>query len=563
MAKGFDLPITVTLDRADQAPLDLTPMIEPGTLNWSSVVPGGFASCGFQINGDFRSLLKLLPYLTIVRVVGDSGRVLFEGQIEDLQPTLTSDGVGLTVGAFGLQNALKEQSVRAIWSKRDMQWDDTLIVPGSSTNGLIFDPALTVNTGAYLPTDLGVSGVSVASSQTSAALANNHGAFAEYVVPLNIQLVRWLGVYDPTGTNSATNKMNALWFGMISGVWNTLLSAVGTSGSFNTWSFDPRVGGVSPTILRVGYGNLSGASYTPAATDTIGFWDMRLLGVLTAEDVSPVYGSFDPSPYGGFYGDTLIRSVLSLVAAITPGNIESPLALDSNPFVIDHLDASARRTAYEVIQEIASYYSREWAVWENATLDWKNPNLQQTQWVIPIAQLATMNLDASVVNSQRQAIILYTDAVTQQTAEASAASTDRRNPYTLRGRTKDNLVDAGLTMTANTAAQLAKQVLADVGFGPVPASGSISLVGEQIVQHASGRALKAWEIRAGDNVTIPELPLADVFTQDGRGECLFHVVSAEATDQSGMVTLTLDSYGSKRSDVLLARLAAVTQLLGG
>ena len=57
--------------------------------------------------------------------------------------------------------------------------------------------------------------------------------------------------------------------------------------------------------------------------------------------------------------------------------------------------------------------------------------------------------------------------------------------------------------------------------------------------------------------------MADVFTQDGRGEVLFHVVSAEADGQTGLVTLTLDSYGSKRSDVLLARLAAVTSLLGG
>ena len=32
---------------------------------------------------------------------------------------------------------------------------------------------------------------------------------------------------------------------------------------------------------------------------------------------------------------------------------------------------------------------------------------------------------------------------------------------------------------------------------------------------------------------------------------------------AGMMTFTLDSYGSKRSDVLMARLAAVTQALGG
>jgi hypothetical protein len=118
-------------------------------------------------------------------------------------------------------------------------------------------------------------------------------------------------------------------------------------------------------------------------------------------------------------------------------------------------------------------------------------------------------------------------------------------------------------MTANTASQLAAKLLQDVGYGPVPAAGTVVVPGDAIIQHAQGNSVKAWEIRAGDNVTIPELPLADVFTQDGRGECLFHIISAEANIAGGTVTLTLDSYGSKRSDVLLARLAAVTQSLGG
>lgn len=118
-------------------------------------------------------------------------------------------------------------------------------------------------------------------------------------------------------------------------------------------------------------------------------------------------------------------------------------------------------------------------------------------------------------------------------------------------------------MTQNTANQLAAQVLQDIGFGPVPAAGTITVPGEAIIQHVQGNALKAWEIRAGDNITIPELPLVDVFTQDGRGETLFHIVSAEGNEDAGSMTFTLDSYGSKRSDVLMARLAAVTQALGG
>lgn len=538
---SMGIPVTVTLDRGDLGPLDLTPMIEPGSLNWSSVVPGGFASCSFQINGDFRRLLNLLPYLAIVRVVGDSGRVLFEGQIEDLSPTLSENAVGITVGAFGLQNVLKETSVREVWAKRDMQWDTALLPPGATMQFWTIDPGLTVSTGQFDPTDLSKSGVRVTPNVDRASIPGGAGAFATWLFPEGLSIAYLLGSVAVNGSDAG----NAWWQYAISllsgGTWPavTHVTLSGTSGFIADVS--------TYAGVALGAVNDAGAA-TLYANDTCDFWNLRLLGVLTSEDVA---GS-------GFYGGTLIESLLGYVPELGQGVIES-----GSDFVIDHLDASVRRTAADILTEIASYYSREWAVWENALLDWKTPQLSQPQWVIPIGVLSSLDLDASVENSRKQAIVLYTDAITQQTAEASATSSDRRNPYVLHGRTKDLLNTQDLAMTPNTAAQLAAILLQDLGFGPVPASGSVVLPGETVVGHASGSAKKAWEIRAGDNVTIPELPLSDVFTQDGRGECLFHVVSAEADSQSGNVTLTLDSYGSKRSDVLLARLAAVTSLLGG
>src|SRR5690349_4672111 len=126
------LPVSVVLDRSGTGPLDLTPLVADNSLTWSSVVPGGFASCAFLLNGDFQGLLKQIPYLSILRVIGDSGRVLFEGQIEDLSPTLSDAHVGVKVGAYGLQNTLKEGAIRRIWSKRDMQWTNMSALPGSA-----------------------------------------------------------------------------------------------------------------------------------------------------------------------------------------------------------------------------------------------------------------------------------------------------------------------------------------------------------------------------------------------------------------------------------------------
>lgn len=534
------LPVSVVLDRGDMAALDLTPHLEPGSLDWSSVVPGGFASCAFQVNGDFRRLLHEIPYLAIIRVIGDSGRILFEGQIEDLAATLSDTTVGVKVGAYGLQNVLKETSVRAIWSKRDMQWDTALLPPAATMQFWTIDPSLTVSTGQFDPTDLSKSGVRV-TPNGGVSTPNLGGAFATWVFPDGLTVLYILGTIASAGGDSGGNQWQSALSLLSGGTWPNIAHNP-ASGSY---PLNADVNGY--TGIALGAVNDSGAAATLNADDTMDFYDLRLLGVLTSEAGT------------GFYGGTLIRSLIgTYVTELREGTIE-----DGTDFTIDHLDASVRRLASDILTEVASYYSREWAVWEDARFDWVTPNLSDPQWIVPLSALTALDLDASVQNSQKESIVLYTDAVTGETAEASATSTDRRNPYVLNGRTKDQLNTQNLMMTANTAAQLASAILNDLGFGPVPAAGTIALPGETIVGHADGRHLKAWEIRAGDNVTLPELPLADVFTSDGRGEILFHIVSAEAETQTGTVTLTLDSYGSKRSDVLLARLAAVTQLLGG
>lgn len=545
------IPVAVVLDRTPYGtgPLDLTSRIDGNNLTWSSVVPGGFASCNFQLVGDFRELVKQIPYLSILRIIGDSGAVLFEGQIEDLAPTLSESSVGMRVGAYGLQNVLKETSVRAIWSKRDTSWVQMSMPPGSTIGAsLIADvTSFATNIGNYDPTDPTKSGVQVA-SVGGVTVANLAGQVAEYVFPAGLSGLSLKGTLTVAGAESASTKWQVVWFALEGGAWGLKSSSI--LGGTNTFTITLS----NATALRIGVRQASGAGVALSQGDLAQFSDMRILGVsgTTTEDAS-----------GGFYGDTLITSLLGAINASNSIGIGAGVIESGSDFKIDHLDASVRRQAYDILTEITSYYTREWAIWEDGLLDWTTPNLAKTGWVIPLSALTGLDLDASTQNSSHGVLILYTDAASGLTAEQSAVSSDRRNPYVLNGRVKDQLASPGFAMTSSTAQALATKVLNDIGFGPVPAAGTIRLAGETLVQHAQGNAVKAWELRAGDNVTIPELPLADVFTQDGRGECLFHIVSAEANASTGEVTLSLDSYGSKRSDVLLARLAAVTHALGG
>lgn len=537
-------PLAVVLERPTQDPINLAPLIAAGTLKWSSVVPGGFASFSATLEGDPRQLSKLVPYLSIVRIIGSSGRTLFEGQIEDKNISITATDVGLAIAAFGLQNAAKETALRRIWSKRDMQWDLVTVLAGMKGFGgsalALRNDAWAVNTGQYDPTNASRTGVQVIGTNAGgSALVASQAAAAEFDMPLGLSAKKILGTAKVRSTN-----------GYVGAIWGSTLAspsfdnALVTFSGSTTTDFSQSVSGDAQ--IRLGVYVSAGGGATIDTGDGVDFYNLRVLGTTTDEDVD-----------GGFYGDTLIRDIVAQVPALEAGVIES-----GSDFTVDHLDAGVRRGAADILNEVAQYYSREWAVWEDAKLSWETPNLSQHQWIIPITQFAELNLDASVVNSQKRAVVIYTDAASQLDAEQETSSTDRRNPYVLNGREKDLIVQGG-TMTANTALQLSSVLLNDLGFGPVPASGTVVLLGETLVQHAQGNAVKAWEIRAGDNVTIPELPEADVFTQDGRGEVLFHVISCEADGETGLVTLELDSYGSKRSDVLLARLAAVTSLLGG
>lgn len=542
------LPVSVVCDRGGAGPLDLTPRIAEGSLDWSSVVPGGFASCSFQIDGDFRRTLKDIPYLSTIRIVGDSGTILWEGQVEDLSPTLSEDSVGLKVTAMGWQNVLKETTVRAAWMVRDLGSINTPPPHAYQPSGGL-TAALALTTGNFDASNLGRAGLQVAGVGGVAAPLNS-GQTATLQLPIGITPLKLLASATKAGSTNLT--------AFITGIDKT--GAVSPTDYANTAaiSHSQITATLKANTVLILLGALAGAAYTPATGDVVTFENIRILCTSLAADVADVDDGSGNITYGGYYGDTLIKNLLSsYVTELGQGVIES-----GSDFAIDHLDASVRRTAYEILQEIAAYYSREWAVWEGALLDWRTPNLTQPQWVIPITALSGLDLDASVTNSQKTAVVLYTDAASQLSAEQSSVSADRRNPYVLNGRVKDELVSMG-TMTSNTAQQLATILLNDLGFGPVPAAGTITLPGDTLIQHASGNAVKAWEIRAGQNVTIPELPVADIFTQDGRGEVLFHIVSTEASTAKGEVTLTLDSYGSKRSDVLMARIAAVTKLLGG
>lgn len=531
------LPIAAVLDRGDRTPIDIAAVVQGG-IQWTQVVPGGFGSASFNLDGDPRYWRTQIPYLAILRLVGDSGRLLFEGQVEDIDMTLSETGMSTVVRCFGLQNELKEQSVRRVWSKRDMRWQEypTIADMKDTVGGALTKrtDAWNVTVGQFDPTDPTKGGAEIRGTSNAITVAADLANGVRFQMPAGVTLTRIMGSLTLGGAN-VVGELHASANGSAFG---NATSEIGASGSFSV--------ALPAGTTEVRLSGVANAGYVMDATRFVQWYGMRLLGTSIVEDAS-----------GGFYGDTLIRDLLTLVPGLGAGVLEV-----GSDFTIPQLDASVRRAAYDVLAEIAGYYTREWGVWDGGLLDWKTPNLSETQWTVPLASLSALQLDGSVNNSKRTTYVLYTDAASGLDAEQSTASIDRRNPYVLNGRAKDAIVTPGFPMTSNTGSQLSAILSAELGSTYVPLSGTITVNGERMVGHASGATRKAWEIRAGENVTVPDLPISDLFASDGRGETTFHIVSVSADTGSGDVALSVESFG-KRADVLLARLSAVTRVLVG
>jgi hypothetical protein len=298
------------------------------------------------------------------------------------------------------------------------------------------------------------------------------------------------------------------------------------------------------SVVRLGSVNTNAGALTPTAADVVTFTNIRLLGTSLTEDTP-----------GGFYGGTILTDLIGLFSSLFAGTIEA-----GSDFAIPAIEAGVRTMCDQVVTEVASYYAREWAVWESGRFDWKTPNLDEAQWVAPLTEIESLNIKASLDGLTSNVFVLYTNATDGNTAEQIASTSDTRNPFTKLALGRDLLVQAPAVMTASTASALAALRVGEMTFPLV--TGQIVVPITKLLRNAVGTRLPAALIRAGQNILIPDLPKTEVLRGGRDGETLFHVVSVEADEAAGTVTLQLEGQSSAAS-VIAARLAAVTRVVAG
>lgn len=521
---------TAKLSRPGGTTVEIAPVVE--TVQFDSAAVGGFGSCSFAVPGLVRGHVA---HLTVVQIFYGTV-LLWEGRIEDITYQIATDQQQTQVQAFGWRRLLDFTSIRRVWSKRDIGWQEW---PGGI--GAVI-PAIVKNdvaaqTGTYDPTDLTKVGFRFAGNNVSLAFANGNAVY--YKPPIGVAIVRLLADATLSGTNTGAGKMVLEIGDSLDGISFTGFGSIKVSATVNQALRTSAVG------LIVWFYNEGAGAVTPTAADLGSLSNIRLLGTSLTEDVS-----------GGFFGGTILNDLIALIPGLTAGVIEA-----GNDFTVQSIERSVRDTATNIVNEIASYYSREWAIWEAGRVDWKTPNLDEPQYIVTLSDCASLEITASVDTLTRTSYVLYTDASSGLDAEQSGASTSQKNPFVRTGTAKDDLQQPGIPMTSNTATQLAAVTAAANGSYP-PVTGRIVLPARQLIANAHGPAVPAFQIRAGCNIYVPDLPRDQLLIGGRDGQTLFHVATCEVDMVANTVTLELEGQG-RQMDVILARLAAVTRTITG
>lgn len=506
------------------------------TVTFTTNAIGGFGSCTYAIKGR-----RLLPYLSTVRLYYGT-QLVWEGRIEDRGFRWSDGTVQTYYSCLGFKRLLDDTGIRRIWSRRDLQWDGNLVAAyGNSDEATLAlnSRDIAVMVGQYDPTDLSKIGVKCLYIGAGDPHTGDWNG-AQVTLPSGITATRVRGKIDGNAGNFGH------WKYIVQGGtgWGYVEDYVTNADNV----FNINIAG--STSVRVGITSKDGQNIS--AGDYYAFHDLRILATsITSED-----DGGGPGVGSGFYGGTILNDLVTLVPGLAAGLIES-----GSDFVIQSVDYGSRTPAAQIVADIAALYAREWAVWDGPSFQWAAPNLDEAQWIVPLAETVKGDILGTIDNLTKTVYVLYADAASGIDSEQSTSSTDQRNPLVKAGIQRDQIMSAGQSMTGNTASQLSSRAIAETGAYP-PVSGTVVLEAEHLVQNAVGQRQPAFTIRAGTNITIPDLPKSDYFSQGRDGETLFHISSTEADMATGRVTLTLEGQHSAL-DVLTARLATATRTVTG
>lgn len=500
--------------------IDLTRHVTNAQCTTAAV--GGFGSATITLAGHWTPFH--IPWLSGIEITY-ADLVLFHGQIEDIVVDLGDDGIATTLQAFGPGRALDLRTVRGSWIERGFSDFAAYASPSLAYVQLVAAPS---SDGGWR-----VSGknVTVPTGTTNTLWSINRG-----------DAVRWQRVMATVDSRGSSNK---------TGYMRLRKSGNSTDDSF-TGEGDAELVSPDPAgcqYIDIGWSVSVSSTFTDS--DYVDFEDLRAYGIVL-DDEDTATGST------GIFGGRILADLAARVG-LTAGDIE--LGTD---FAITQCDASERQTARDVLSQVVPFYQREYRVWENGRLDWVTPTYTDPDWALTLADLDSLTIETSIGERRLKTFVLYTNLALHsgwQRAESSAEATSERNPWNTTRTQADRLLTTDFGLTSSSAPALAAKY-ATVEDERAAASGRLSLSLDAPITRTDGQTLPAAAIRGGDDIAIIDLPQDDTLTTWRDGQTLFHVAATQInlTDR----TINIDIEGqTRRTDVLLARLAAATRVITG
>ena len=253
---------------------------------------------------------------------------------------------------------------------------------------------------------------------------------------------------------------------------------------------------------------------------------------------------------GGLYVSDMVKNIASRWAP----KLDTSL-VQQTTFPVPHASFTSDTYPYDACQSLNAYHRWELGVYEKRRLEYRPIDLSDWDWEIrttdPGTTIQLQGDDASklcngVIVHYRDLASGYEKRITPATNSELADKTPD-NPVNIAGLTIWPVLELSVPTTAEAAVQIGRVYLAE--FNQAAAPGTITITGH--VRDRAGHWQQGWKVRAGDRLTISDLP----------NETIRVVGETQWTHDSKQLTIAVDS-SFKRLDAILARLGVAVESAG-
>ena len=518
----------------------------PGSLTFSSTMPGGFEQMGCTLTRHPDIDYPDLGEFSTITVYGPGGHIAWQGRLQ-ATPRVSGDQLSISPAAVGWQAALDDdKSARMIYLDIDLtKWG-----PASNQRKVSLASTLDIQDPAVAP-DAGQPALDTGVDGAWAREILGEGWYDSHGIPLGVIYYAW-----KTNGTVVTTDTNYVWttalldddLGSASDQTANLRAAGPGSGS-RAATTTTRIFANAQIAYTTGPAGANGSHYAILWTylGVVGTHGLAIQGALTAT------GGF------GVLASEVVELAVPTWAPVLATSKAGQSTIEPTTFIIPNLAFTDPTTASQIIAGALQYELRDWWVDEGPTFHEAQRDNHGRDWRAMVGPSGLQETGPDISRMVNRVIVSYNDVTGTtrtvgptgsgaNTIDDTLADLDPSNPVTAAGLIiyPANLPNIGVSTPAGASA---------VGQAflfynrPLATAGQASIVGT--VQDSAGVTWPAWMIRAGDRIT---------FT-DAHDPVPRRIVRAQYTDDTKTCQIDLDSPPSGL-DALLARMAGAVKPLG-